>query len=246
MSGTTHHHSQVDEWKHKRDALLIQMADLPSLVVAYGQRKRSPNPDNPMVSFVDAAPSIRLSNACEATANLLYSISEIAANFANKATKGIVPSSFNGLRNKCSNATDGPLVAIRDALGDLQWYSKVRELRTEWAHYSSIFIGEDHAGSPIICLRAYRRKSDQIEFRSPNFNFSPADLIQWTTNALSTLDSFAGHLLQRYVIPTFDLDGVVTIPKYDKSGFPIFRPNATIETEVVTIREFLRRGGIKI
>jgi len=41
------------------------------------------------------------------------------------------------------------------ALGELQWYERVREIRTEWAHFSSIFLGEGSDGEPVIVLRAY-------------------------------------------------------------------------------------------
>jgi len=186
---------------------------------------------------------MRLANACEATANGLYSMAEVAANFANKVSGGSLPTSFNALRKKCAG-TSGSEVAL--ALGDLQWYRKVRELRTEWAHYSSIFMAEDEAGGTILCVRAYRRPSDKVEFKAEKFSCTIDDFIGWVRNALATLDRFAGFLLKRYVVTTFALDATFTSAVLDKNGFPIIKEDHRFTVETISIREYLKRGGIVV
>jgi hypothetical protein len=241
VSQKTLYFSQVHDWVSKHDTLLVQLYDLPRQVEAYKARKTSPSPKDPRVTTFERAPGIRLANACEATANVLYSVAEIAANFGNKASSGVVPSSFNKLCKKCQESPDMP---VARALGDLQWYLKVRELRTEWAHYSSIFIGGGSKEEPLICVRSYRRDSDRVAFADPNFNFPVPDLIRWTRNALLTLDGFAGYLLMHHVLPKFNLDELFDHAVHDEDGDLVMLEGNLLKVEKLSIREYLVRGGI--
>lgn len=170
-------------------------------------------------------------------------MAEIAANFANKASAGEIPASFNKLRKKyeVNSGSD-----IATALGDLQWYEKVRELRTEWAHYSSMFIGEDKSGSTVMRVRAYRRPSDRVQFQAPNFCCTVQEFVGWVRKAMATLDSFAGFLLKKYVIPSFELDKTLICPIYDENGFPRMKDDHLLAVETISIRECLKRGGIVV
>jgi hypothetical protein len=234
---------QTGEWEAKRDALAVQLADIPTLLRAHQTRRETPYLGNPHITLVDRIPTMRLANACEATANCLYSMAEIASNFANKASRGSLPSSFNKLRKMCE---EYPAHEVAVTLGDLQWYRKVRELRTEWVHYSSISIAEDQTGTTRLCLRAYRRPSDKIEFRSLNFSCTVDELLGWVRSAFATLDSFAGYLLNKFVVPTLPLDHTFLTPLYDKNGFPTIREDHTFAVETISVREYLNRGGIAV
>lgn len=233
--------NQVGEWDAKRTTLLVQLADLPVLVAAHQARRTQPYVGDSRITLVDSVPGVRLANACEAAANCLYSAAEIAANFANKASRGAMPASFNALRKKCDRDRTSE---VAESLGDLQWYRKVRELRTEWAHFSSVFIGGGPNDEVILSARAYRRSSDKREFSSPNFNCTADEFRGWIHAALTTLDVFAGYLLSRWVLPTFQLDQTFVTPKLDGSGWPIFKSDFRLESEKISIREYLRRGGI--
>lgn len=241
ISAETRYFEQVSEWEAKRQTLLVQLADIPTLVREHLERSSQPYELDPKISIVDQVPTIRLANACEATANCLYSVAEISANFANKATKGLVPSSFNALRKKCEN---GSLAEISSALGDLQWFRKIRELRTEWTHYSSIFIASGDSKEVLLCVRSYRRSSDKIEFTAPNFSCTIDEFLGWVRSALSTLDRFAEYLFNHHVLPSFSLDTTFTSAVHDKNGFPIIKEDLRFEVETITVAEYLRRGGI--
>jgi len=167
MDSETLYYQQAAEWEAKRDTLIVQLTDIPALIKECQVRRRAPCPSNPQITLVDRIPEIRLANACEATAHCLYSIAEIASNFANKASRGELPSSFNQLRKRCEAV---PSLAVALALGDLQWYRKVRELRTEWTHFSSVYIIDNPEGPTSLCVRSYRRPNDRIEFQGPSFS----------------------------------------------------------------------------
>jgi hypothetical protein len=184
-----------------------------------------------------------LANACEATAHCLYSIAEIASNFANKASRGRLPSSFNQLRKKCES---NPSLEVAVALGDLQWYRKVRELRTEWTHYSSVYIVDDPDGPISLCVRSYRRPNDQIEFQGSSFSCTLDEFVVWVNGALTTLDSFAGYLLKTFVVPAIPLDRTFLTAAYDKDGFPMMREDHTFVVETISLGEYLKRGGIAV
>ncbi len=241
VNGKTIYFQIVLEWAAKRHNLVVQLGDFPALLHAHWNRLQTPYPNNPQILRVDLIPTVRLANACEATANGLYSLAEVAAHFANRASRGHIPSSFNSIRKKCETDPSWPTTGV---LGDLQWYRKIREIRTEWTHYSSIFIAQNEAGVPLLCIRAYRRPFDRREFSSPNYMCTLPEFITWTQNALATIDSFAGFLLRTYVLPGFDLNEMVTIPKTDENGAPILAEPNRFEVQQVTIRDFLAAGGI--
>jgi hypothetical protein len=243
VSAETRYFEQVSEWAAKRRTLALQLADITTLVKEHRERASHPYEFDPKIKIFDQVPTIRLSNACEATANCLYSVAEIAANFGNKATNGLVPSSFNALRKKCEK---NPSLDICSALGDLQWFRKIRELRTEWTHYSSIFIASGDQDEVLLCVRSFRRASDKVEFTTPNFSCTIDEFVGWVRAALSTLDQFAGYLLDHYILTNLPLDQTFNAAVYDKNGFPMIKDDLRFEVETITIAEYLRRGGIKV
>lgn len=234
----TRHHERISDWVAKRDALVVLMHDLPTLAALHKNRPRVPISPDSEITTADPVPPIRLQSACEAATNTLYGMSEIAANFGNKTSKGKLPSSFNELRKK---AQDGKLGSeLLAALGDLQWYEKVRELRTEWAHYSTVFIGIHTDGEPLLVVRAYRRESDRKQFKD-RLQCTIPEIIDWTGKAIATIDGFASYLLTTYVLPGFDMDAPITCPIRDEHGYPLIRNARFAGTETITVREHLQR-----
>jgi hypothetical protein len=240
--GRTDYNLQVNEWAAKRDTLILQMVDIPVLTETYLKRCSTPYENNPHITLVDPVPGTRLSNACEAAANGLYSIAEIASNFANKASKGKLPARFNKLRKDCEKDPSLPVAA---ALGDLQWYRKVRELRTEWVHYSSVFISEDSKGTVELGIRAFRRPSDKVEFQQSILFCAIPEFVGWIERALTTLDRFAGFVLDTFVVPSMPLDEHFLCCVVDENGFPKSHEDCGLVVESITVREFLKRGGIQ-
>jgi len=233
---------RIDDWESKRHALLVQVHDYPSLIEAYKTRTVEPHPEDSRLSFTDEVPRIRLANACEATTNTLYGMAELAAQFGNLASKGLLPSSFNDLRKKVRAGKLDP--ALATTLDDLQWYEKVRELRTEWAHYSSSFVAEEH-DEPVLIVRAYRRSSDRVQF-ARQITCTLPELITWTNNAISTVDNYAGYLVTRYLIPRMPMEQVIPVAKRDQFGMPILKGTMQVEVEEMTIREYFASRGLKI
>jgi len=232
----------VHEWNAKREALTLQIHDLPFLVSEFKKRKKTQHPTNPYGMLVDNVPSLRLSNACESTCHGLYSMAEVAASFANKIS-GVLPSSFNQIRKKVRQGeVEASLIA---SLSDLEWYERVREVRTEWTHHSSVFIGETKNGEPTFVVRSHRRSSDK-EHLPKNSSYAVSEISQWTLKAIALLDSFGTYLLKRYVIPSFDLDAKSVTFIRDCYGFPKQLEDGRLETETVTVREHLTRLGVEI
>jgi len=230
----------VSEWEEKRRHLNVYILDLPNLVQDFKKRDSHPYEADSRITIVDQIPRIRLASMCEAAANSLYSMAELSAKFGNRASKSYFPEKFNQIRKKVEKGDYGNDLSLQ--IGDLQWYKKIHEIRTEWVHHSTIFIGE-RDGEPIMVIRAYRRPSDKEEFSS-EIQVTIPELIDWIKQAIRTIDAFGDYLLLNYVIPSFPLDNEIHLPKYDQNGFPIMLPDNKFDTETITVREYLRRGGI--
>lgn len=235
------HYQYIDEWDTKRQYLSIYLIDIPKLVNDYKLSKQRQYELDPNITLVDQAPSLRLASVCEAASNCLYSMAEISSQFANRISEGKLPSSFNKLRKKFEKGEYKDL-AIIDWNIDFQWYKKVRELRTEWSHYSTIYVGQDNERNPILAVKAHRRFSEREEF-SGMIQIKISDLITWINNAILTVDNFGSFLLANYVLPSLDLNSELSIPIYDKNGFPKFTDHnpTRIQLEKVSVKEYLAR-----
>lgn len=232
----------VSEWAEKRKHLDVYILDLPKLVQKFKVRDSHPYEVNPQIVMVDEFPRIRLASTCEAAANSLYSMAELSAQFGNRLTHGVFPSSFNGLRKKLERGDYGNELLLQ--MGDLQWYRKIHEIRTEWVHHSAIFIGQ-RDGEPIMVIRAHRRASDKEEFSS-EIQVTVPELIDWINGAIRTIDALGDYLLVNYILPLFPLNDEIRVLKYDPNGLPLMLSETKFDMEQITIREYLRRGGIEL
>lgn len=238
------HNLLVFEWQEKRQHLAVYTQDLPRLVDDYKKAEKKPYESNPMITLVDPIPKIRLSSACEASVNCLYGMAEIAAQFGNKASRGALPTSFNALRKKAERG-DFANSGMSEWISDFSWYRKVRELRTEWVHFSTIFIGKEKNGDPVLVVRCHRRPSDREEFRQ-EINVQIPDLVGWINEAIAVIDNFGNYLLVRHIIPRLDLSAKVTAPKCDERGWPIITQDHRFEVEQITVAEHLAQCGIQL
>lgn len=227
------------EWEAKRKNLIFQLADLQILEEQYRDSLKKRNFETGKVTVYDMTPTVRLSNSIEAIANSLYSLCEIAALFANKAS-GKIPSKFNAIRKSIrAGKLDAETAAV---LSDLQWYEKIREIRTEWTHFSSIFIGHDKEQSPSIVIRNYRHNVDKEHFKDRSF-CSVIEFDQWVRNAILVTDKFAQFLLDKYLLSFFDRSKEFISPVYDSAGWPLFHPDGRMQVETMTVDKFLKQHG---
>jgi len=233
---------RFDDWATKREHVALYLFDIPNLLRDYAQRRTTPHPHNPRGKLIDALPGLRLSTACEALAHCVYAMAEIAATVANRASKGKVPSSFNAI---CKKVHRGDLdAALMRQLPDLDWYARVRELRTEWSHHSSIFVGGDDA-DPLICVRAFRRQHDQVIIQG-KLQMRPRDLMEWSERATAAIDGFGAAVFTHCIAPSLPLDNVVYTPERDEYGFPRMTDDGRLVGRNVTVRDYLAAGGIDL
>lgn len=196
------YYQTISEWEDKRNNLLVYLYDIPTLMQEYKITVKEPHPVHSNFHTRDAVPRLRLSTACEAITNCLYSLSEIAAQFGNEASDRKLPSSFNKLRKKMEKGEYNDLF-LSKWLGDLQWYKKVREVRTEWSHHSSLFIGEEN-DEPIIVVRCRRKPSEREQFKN-QIIIQIDELLSWVEKAIITIDNYGDFLLSTYILPRLDL-----------------------------------------
>lgn len=222
----------------------MYLQDIPLSAAEYVNRVKTPYDQDSKLTIHDPFPGIRLSSLCEAATNCLYGMAEIAAQFASKASAGQFPSSFNRLRKKAERG-DYQHLALAEWLDDFEWYKKVRELRTEWVHFSTVFIGEDEAGEPVLSVSCLRRDGDREMFNK-KIRVPIPELIEWIVKAMSVVDSLGNYVLFTHVIPKLDLAAKVIVPKYDSNGWPIFKADYRVEIDEITIAEYLARGGIEV
>ena len=143
-------------------------------------------------------------------------MAEIAAAFANKASNGMIPSSFNKV---CKKHAKGEFDdELMKQLSDLSWYSRVRELRTEWCHHSTIFVGGPDE-DPILCVRSARRLSDQILLKG-DIQINPRELTEWSRRATQSIDGFGSVIFTRFIAKSLPLEQQIYTPFYDELGFP--------------------------
>jgi hypothetical protein len=242
------HTNQVFAWRAKSEYLAIVLEDLPALekaVTDEDARSRPAEVKPGLPWFPDRKPEIRLAMAIEAGAHSLYALADIAAQVANKATRtkngGFqIPAHFNDI---CKAVKKGSAPAdLVEALGDLSWYGRVRELRTEWAHYSAIFIGA--LDDRRFRVYAERRPEEQVHFRTEPVLVAFDQFVGWLHGAVRTTSHLAGHLLERFVLPSLNLDEARTTLQRGPNGFPLFETDGRGKLRTVTVRDLLSEVGI--
>ncbi|MFT7003967.1 MAG: hypothetical protein ACJAWW_001319 [Sulfurimonas sp.] len=232
----------LDEWKSKRENLILYLQDIPVLTGEYKNSEKQTYKYNESITIIDSIPTLRLSSACEGASNCLYSMAELAAQFANKVTNGAYPISFNAIRKNIEKGkyTDSELESW---ISDLEWYKKIREIRTELTHHSSIFIGQKDE-EPILLIKCHRRWSEREEFKE-KIEVTIPELLSWIDNAMAILENFGSYLLVTYILPKLPLDDEIPRTKKDKNRWPIFTEDKRFIIENVTIREHLLECGIE-
>lgn len=234
------HFEFVDEWKNKRELLKLYLIDLPNLENDYFNSNKVPYESNPKITIVDSIPSLRLSAMCEGASNCLYSMSEIASLFANKVSEKY-PKNFNKLRKKIEKGAYTEL-NIEEYLFDLSWYKKIREIRTELTHYSTLFLGEE-SNNVLLVVNTYRNLSDKEMFKQKAM-LTLKEFIECVNNAMIVLDNFASYLLSKHILKSLDLNKKIFSIKKDDNGWPIFTNDNRLIPYETTVEDHLKKCGI--
>lgn len=113
---------QVMAWAEKTTYLQIALGDLPAQLTEAQAASAGPGEGHSEtdVRFYNAVPTLRLGMALEFTSQVVYSLTEVAANVANKASaksRTGLPASFNQLRKLIDGGTAPS--SLVDALGEL-------------------------------------------------------------------------------------------------------------------------------
>ena len=234
-------------WIDKRNQVALHLQDLPVLDREFRNRRRTPIPGQANAWTEDPIPGLRLANACEAASNALYSLAEVAARFAASASRRAarkLPGNFNQIVKRRVESSD-PDEVLREALGDVSWYKRVRELRTEWTHHSSVFLGTGEGNVPIVVVRALRDLSDRAVLGERAI-CTVEELCTWLREAVLTTDRFAGYLLDQFLIPRLRSMKNETFMELDYSadGHPVFLPDGRPRARRSSVADLLRRVGI--
>jgi len=236
----TKYFERVQYWHYKRQTLKFLLAEFPSLIAAFKNRASRPYALSPLITQHDQAPEFRLIMACEGATNSLYALAEVSAQFASIASGKTLSASFNQIRKKARSGKLDP--ALIEALGDLQWYERVREARTEWAHYSAAFMVYPD-DEPAVMVYPFRSHGDRQHLPSQT-SLRVSEVASWVGKAIESIDGFAGYLLTTHVVPRFDLDAAVTDVNRDENGYPVILEGGGFSTRKTTVREYLARNGI--
>lgn len=133
----TLYYQLVDDWADKREIVQVMCDDLPMLKIqCLTARTEVFDPDPGYTLLVDPRPRVRLKASVEATTNALYGLADVAANFGSKVTN-ISPDGFNKLIAWAAKYGDNQIKLV---MAESAWYERLRELRTEWAHHSTVFV----------------------------------------------------------------------------------------------------------
>lgn len=234
------HLEQVLAWAEKTKYLQIALSDLPAQLQAAESASAGPGEAHleTDVRFYDAVPLLRLGMALEFTSHIVYSLTEIAANVANKASKGQahrLPSSFNALRKavETGHAPDG----VAEALGDLSWYKWVREMRTEWTHYSAPFV------TPTS-FRVYTERSPEERNLPEPAIFSFEQYVQAVRGAVQATEGLAHYVIVKNVLPQLDRSTERPFIALTSDHVPVIR-NGLAVMVTKTVQELLTLCGIE-
>jgi hypothetical protein len=170
-------------------------------------------------------------------------MTEVAAGFANQLSRtgwseGQIPGSFNKVKKQLR---DGSFPRLAAQIGELTWHDHLHAMRTEWAHFSTIFIGEDKE-RVVVCGAALRAPSDREVLKS-KFQVPLEEIRTLGLESLHAMERFAGYLLP-IVLRKFDLHAEITVPDLDQNGGLQFTADLLLRLKKTTVRERLIELGL--
>lgn len=124
----------------------------------------------------------------------------------------------------------------------LDWYHKLHDMRTEWTHFTGIFIAGDDA-DPDIVVDSFRPK--KIAFEEKNTMKIP-EFLGVLREAISELDKMADYILLKEILPKLNPNQVIRDVERDESGFPVLTDDHRFVPRERTIREIVSDYGIQL
>jgi hypothetical protein len=192
--------------------------------------------------MLDAVPELRLRMALEFTSHTVYSLADIAAQMANKATarsRHALPAGFNGLCRAVKNREVSE--SLVESLGDLSWYGLVREMRTEWTHYSAPFVSAFH-DPPEFRVHTERPANQRHYLRDPAI-YTFDEYVQAVSGAVQATERLAHHIITQHIVPNLDRENLRDYIVTNAQGFPVIRDSRRV-LEKRTVGELLRECGV--
>ena len=237
---------RVRYWVDKQQMLLVALEDLARFRNDYtASQRNAPTYDrDPRILMPDPRARHRLALAVESVCSCVYAMTEIAANFANYLTgagnpEGQLPGSFNRLKKDLRAGRFPKLAAL---IGDMSWHDKLHAMRTEWTHFSTIFIGHDKTQEPIVVGAALRSPADKAVLTS-RFEFTLDEIRQLARAGVSSLDGFAEYLVP-LAIAKIDLAAELIVPVEDENRMPVFTEDHRFKVRTITARTQLQDLGL--
>lgn len=224
LHGGDPHFSWLTHWQDKKRNAFLAVSDLDDLIEQYNQSNKNAVPVGDNGYRFDAKPRMRIAFTVEGIANSLYGMSEIAVKIASQCSRksGYInlPTSFHKFIKKTGNGEYRDLQYI-SLIPTFEWYNKLRELRTELAHHSSVFIGgRIDSSSPTIVIECQRNIGDKKEYKE-KVVFTIPEFKALAIRAVATLDAFADFIAYQFVIPYLNMDQSVVHFKIDEYGIPL-------------------------
>jgi hypothetical protein len=241
------HHSfgRVRYWVDKQQMLVVSLEGLSPLVAAYeaSHRDAQSYESDPRIKIPDPRPGLRLALAVESVCSCVYAMTEIAANFGHHVTahdnpEGQLPRSFNSLKKRLRI---GLFPSAAAHLGDLVWHDNLHAMRTEWAHFSSIFLGWDDG--KLVAVGSDLRGPEDKRVLKASFMIPLQTVQERAIESLLSLDRFATYLLPA-MVAKMDLAAVRHVPVLDENGMMVFTHDHRVELRQCSIQEQLIEMGL--
>lgn len=236
---------RIDDLEEKRISIEIYLTDLDRLIEDWKRAHNSgvlssPNSD---VKIIDVTPRYRLGAVCEALANAVYGMAAIAGQIGNKQS-GTLPSSFRVFCNKLNEGKYDHL-NCKEWLNDTSWYLTIRDIRSEWVHYSSIFIGSDKNDEPILVIKPYRGTDDVSKGKAQQKEISIKDFKEAIQKSIHTIDNFLDFIVVTYLIPKLDLNQEIRLPPVDENGFYLIKDGKFVIDgwQTITMEQHILNSG---
>lgn len=249
--GGNAHYTWLSHWQAKQRNVFLAIKDLDDHVAEFIQAGKAAAPIGENGYRFDARPSMRLAFAVEGIANSLYGMSDIAAKVASACSAKVgysktLPDNFNRFVKKHAKGEYDDLEYL-STIPTLEWYRKIREVRTELTHHSTVFIGGGiKSGSPSIVINCLRHSRDREEYKK-KVVFTVAEFKALAVRANATLEVFADFIAYQFVIPCMDMTQEVTHFKVDEYGFPLVEDGKLVTYEnKLPMRAHIVKCGYKV
>jgi len=224
---------RVNHLAAKRRMLLVGVSDLDGLVRAYVAGWRMY--ESPRHYTIDALAEARLQVAVEAIPHMIYCVCEVAADLLWSVDHSF-GRGFHDIAKKCRLAGREPYRSFAPFVGNLDWYIRAREIRTEWTHHSTSFVA-GAPGSPLTIVVADQRGANAKTLVKGRAQLSVEDVKQVGSEAAVAIDRIAEFILRTRLLPKIDRSERTKIVRGVNAEGRMVIDSATME-------ELLREHGL--